>query len=46
MLEDRNKTAHIYDRETSREIFGRIKSDYIPNMENVIQLIKNKIPLL
>ena len=26
MLEDRNKTSHIYDKETSKEIFQRIKS--------------------
>lgn len=44
MLEDRNKTTHIYARETSREIFGRIKYDYIPLMEKVTRLIKSKIP--
>ncbi len=29
MLEDRNKTSHIYDRQTSQEIFERIKNNYI-----------------
>lgn len=43
MLEDRNKTSHTYDRETSREIFKRIKSDYIPEMEEVKRLLKRKM---
>jgi len=36
MLEDRNKTSHIYDQETSREVFERIKSDYLPAIERVL----------
>jgi len=29
MIEDRNKTSHIYDSETSKKIFERIKRVYI-----------------
>jgi len=29
MLEDRNKTSHIYDESTAKEIFERIKKDYV-----------------
>ncbi|MBU0502009.1 MAG: HI0074 family nucleotidyltransferase substrate-binding subunit [bacterium] len=36
MLEDRNKTSHIYDQKTSREVFERIKNDYIPAIERVL----------
>ncbi|MEJ5173225.1 MAG: nucleotidyltransferase substrate binding protein [Hydrogenothermaceae bacterium] len=30
MLEDRNRSSHIYDESTSREIFNRIKEIYLP----------------
>ena len=36
MLEDRNNISHIYDKETADNIFNRIKSDYIPAIENVV----------
>ena len=29
MLNDRNKTSHIYDEHTASEIFGRIKRSYV-----------------
>jgi nucleotidyltransferase substrate binding protein (TIGR01987 family) len=35
MLEDRNKTSHIYDKEESEKIFRRIKNDYLPQIEKV-----------
>lgn len=41
MLEDRNKTSHIYDRETSRQIYARIKKDYVSAMNEVVQRIKS-----
>ena len=39
MLSDRNKTSHIYDEKASREIFSRIKSDYL----NAIGIALNKL---
>ncbi len=43
MLEDRNRTSHIYDKETSEEIFERIKDSYIQVMEEVLKKLKNII---
>jgi hypothetical protein len=28
IVDDRNLTTHLYDKATSREVFGRIKSVY------------------
>lgn len=42
MLEDRNKTAHIYDEQTVEEIFERIKQ-YVPVIANNIQQIRAQI---
>lgn len=36
MLEDRNKTSHIYDKETSEEIFVRIKNNYLDAIKGAI----------
>lgn len=41
MLEDRNKTSHIYDQKESREIFSRIKNNHIPAIEMVLKALKN-----
>ncbi|MCG2710078.1 MAG: nucleotidyltransferase substrate binding protein [Thermodesulfovibrionales bacterium] len=38
MLEDRNKTSHIYDESTANEIFERIKQKYINLMEENLKL--------
>ena len=39
MLEDRNKTTHIYDEHTAEEIFERIKNRYVPAIaSNIRQL--------
>ncbi|MDQ7032948.1 MAG: HI0074 family nucleotidyltransferase substrate-binding subunit [Desulfonauticus sp.] len=35
MLEDRNISSHIYDRQTSEEIFRRIKEVYIDVLINL-----------
>ncbi len=40
MLEDRNKTSHIYDEETAIEIFERIKNAYIPVLKANIELFE------
>jgi len=41
MLEDRNKTVHVYDEKTSREIFTRIKNYYISAIEKVLGKMGN-----
>ncbi|MBU0683044.1 MAG: HI0074 family nucleotidyltransferase substrate-binding subunit [Candidatus Omnitrophota bacterium] len=43
MLEDRNKTSHIYDNKTSREIFERVKEYYVFAIEKVTIQLKSKI---
>ncbi|MBL7131312.1 MAG: nucleotidyltransferase substrate binding protein [Candidatus Omnitrophica bacterium] len=40
MLEDRNKTAHIYDKATSEEIFKRIKNNYIQVIAEVLEELR------
>ncbi len=42
MLEDRNKTSHVYEKETSREIFVRIKDNYVFAVEEVLEKMKDK----
>ena len=44
MLDDRNKTSHIYDQKTSREILERIKNSYIPAIEKVLTKLKKIKP--
>lgn len=43
MLEDRNMTSHIYDKETSEEIFKRIKLNYSEAIEKVLEKLKRKV---
>ncbi|HOJ29656.1 MAG TPA: nucleotidyltransferase substrate binding protein [Spirochaetota bacterium] len=43
MLEDRNLSSHIYDEDTSKEIFERIKNIYINILERVVQMVKSNI---
>ena len=43
MLEDRNRTSHIYDKETSEEIFKRIKANYICVIEKVLEKLNSKL---
>lgn len=40
MLEDRNKTSHIYDEDTARDISKRIKEKYIKAFGNNIQIFE------
>ena len=40
MIEDRNKTSHIYNKETSEKIFERIKSNYITAVEKVLDKLE------
>jgi len=41
MLEDRNKTSHIYDESTAKEIFERIKGIYVALIEKNITAFEN-----
>lgn len=43
MLEDRNRTTHIYDEQTAEEIFERIKNEYVPVIAGNIRKIKEQI---
>lgn len=40
MLEDRNKTSHIYSKEESEEIFQRIKEKYLSEMEKILNKLR------
>ena len=37
MLEDRNNSSHVYDKETSEKIFNRIKTIYVPEISRIIE---------
>ena len=43
MLEDRNKTSHIYDQDTSEEIFNRIKTSYITITKKILINLENSL---
>lgn len=43
MLEDRNRISHIYDEQTSQEIFERIKNIYLKAIEEFISKTKNNV---
>jgi nucleotidyltransferase substrate binding protein (TIGR01987 family) len=43
MLEDRNLTSHIYDKEAAEEVFKRIKTEYLEGIEKVLNDIKRRI---
>lgn len=40
MLNDRNKTSHLYDQSTSEEIFNNIKSEYAGTINSLLLKIK------
>ena len=41
MLEDRNKASHIYDKQTSREIFRRIRDEYVSALKGTLEILKS-----
>lgn len=41
MLEDRNKASHVYDESTAKEIFERIKGEYVALIENNIKAFES-----
>ncbi len=40
MLEDRNITSHIYNKETSKKIFNRIKKNYSSEIAKLIEQLR------
>lgn len=40
MLEDRNKTSHIYDENESRRIYERVSKNYLSAISRVINKLK------
>ncbi len=42
MLDDRNKTSHIYDELTAVAIFKRIKSEYSPELCRTYYFLRDK----
>ncbi len=45
-MEDRNSTSHIYDKETSKKIFNRIKNNYSSEITKIIEGLKLTIEKL
>ena len=41
MMLARNSLSHLYDEETSREIYKEIKEKYIYEIENLVHKIEN-----
>lgn len=41
MLEDRNKTSHIYDEEQAKKIYDRIKETYLANFRGLEKSVAN-----
>ncbi len=46
MMEDRNSASHIYDKETSKKIFNRIKNNYSSEITKLIEQLKLTIEKL
>jgi len=40
MLEDRNLTVYLYDNSESREIYARVKKDYVPVFKGILKRIQ------
>ncbi len=43
MLEDRNNTSHIYDKETSEKIYNRIKKNYRIEISRVVEMLETSL---
>jgi len=46
MLEDRNKTSHIYDEEQAIDIYKKIKKNHFPLLKNLEKSINELYPAL
>lgn len=42
MMLARNSLSHLYDEEASREIYSDIKSEYIMELDKLVEFLKNK----
>lgn len=42
MLEDRNRLSHLYDQKTSASIFNSIKSKYLKELSNLVQVLRKE----
>ncbi len=42
MLEDRNKTSHIYDEKESKKVFEKIKEEYLPSIQGILDKLKQR----
>ena len=42
MLEDRNRTSHIYNQTDSQEIYERIRNIYVKEIKNLLNRLKNQ----
>lgn len=42
MLEDRNRTSHIYNQADSQEIYERIRNIYVKEIKNLLNRLKNQ----
>ena len=43
ILDDRNRTSHIYSEQVAQEIFARIKT-YVPEMRKAFEMLRKKYP--
>ena len=43
MLDDRNITTHIYDKEESRKIFAKIKKNYFPLIQETVRKLNKMV---
>jgi nucleotidyltransferase substrate binding protein (TIGR01987 family) len=43
MLEDRNQTSHIYSEDVSKDIFNRIKNNYMAAIKNLVKELEERI---
>lgn len=41
MLEDRNRTSHVYNKKIAREIFNNIKKKYTSQIRSILEELKN-----
>jgi nucleotidyltransferase substrate binding protein (TIGR01987 family) len=46
MLEDRNNASHIYDEETSKKIFNRIKENYELKIKEVLIFLEKYLKII
>ena len=43
MLDDRNRSSHIYSEEVANEIFNRIKSVYVSSIRKILNSLKENL---